>query len=70
MCVIVKGASTLRFCTFSVDEFNVRGYLKELERICQTKVIMNLSLLLKGFDVWVIVQRMTKKRERCLAKSV
>ena len=47
---LTKGASTLRFCAFSVDEDKVRGYLRDLERICQTKVAMNLSRLLKTID--------------------
>ena len=65
-----KGASTLRFCAFSVDEDKVRGYLRDLERICQTKVAMNLSRLLKTIDARGTVQGITKKQEKWLAKSV
>ena len=60
---IQKGASTLRFCAFSVDEDKVRGYLRDLEGICQTKVAMNLSRLLKTIDARGTVQGLTKKQE-------
>ena len=59
--MIPKGASTLRFCAFSVDEDKVRGYLRDLDRICQTKVAMNLRRLLKTIDAGSSVQEITKK---------
>ena len=59
-----KGASTLRFCAFSVDEDKVRGYLRDLEGICQTKVAMNLSRLLKTIDARGTLQGITKKQEK------
>ena len=51
-----------RFFAQHFDEGMVRGYLRVLERICQTKVLMNLSLLLKSLGVWGTAQRITQKQ--------